>query len=97
MIVGLFIRHFKVYQGVNYISICDDYDSKFTSFIGDNGVGKSSTLEAINTFFNSRYWNVTKATKKSQAFIAPVFLIKKTDLLKKVYSFYLKTINYFAI
>lgn len=84
MIVGLFVRHFKVYQGVNYISICDDYDSKFTSFIGDNGVGKSSTLEAINTFFNSGYWNVTKTTKKSQAFIAPVFLIKKTDLLKKV-------------
>ncbi len=26
MIVGLFIRHFKVYQGVNYISICDDYE-----------------------------------------------------------------------
>lgn len=84
MIVGLFIRHFKVYQGVNYIPICDDYENKFTSFIGDNGVGKSSTLEAANTFFNNGYWNVTKVTKKSQAFIAPVFLIKKTDLLRKV-------------
>ncbi|WP_455810617.1 ATP-dependent nuclease [Clostridium butyricum] len=84
MIIGLFIRHYKVYQGVNYIPICDDYDNKFTSFIGDNGVGKSSTLEALNTYFNNGYWNITKATKKSQAFIAPVFLIKKTDLLKKI-------------
>lgn len=84
MIVGLFIRHYKVYQGVNYIPICNDYDSKFTSFIGDNGVGKSSTLEALNTYFNNGYWNITKSTKKSQAFIAPVFLIKKTDLLKKM-------------
>jgi len=86
MIIGLFIRHYKVYQGVNYIPICDDYDNKFTSFIGDNGVGKSSTLEALNTYFNNGYWNITKSTKKSQAFIAPVFLIKKTDLLKKICS-----------
>ncbi|ACO87251.1 AAA family ATPase [Clostridium botulinum] len=84
MIIGLFIRHYKVYQGVNYIPICDEYDNKFTSFIGDNGVGKSSTLEALNTYFNNGYWNITKGTKKSQAFIAPVFLIKKTDLLKKI-------------
>lgn len=84
MIIGLFIRHYKVYQGVNYIPICDDYNNKFTSFIGDNGVGKSSTLEALNTYFNNGYWNITKGTKKSQAFIAPVFLIKKTELLKKI-------------
>lgn len=84
MVVGLFIRHYKVYQGVKYIPICDEYNMKFTSFIGDNGAGKSSTLEALNTFFNNGYWNVTKGTKKSQAFIAPVFLIKKDSLLNKI-------------
>ena len=84
MVIGLFVRHYKVYQGVNYIPICDDYNTKFTSFIGDNGVGKSSTLEALNTFFNNGYWNVTKNTKKSQAFIAPVFFIKKDRLINKI-------------
>ncbi|WP_190283373.1 AAA family ATPase [Cellulosilyticum sp. WCF-2] len=84
MVIGLFVRHYKVYQGVNYIPICEDYDAKYTSFIGDNGVGKSSTLEALNTFFNNGYWNITKNVKKAEAFVSPIFLIEKDRLKKKV-------------
>jgi hypothetical protein len=80
MIVGLFVRHYKIYQGLYFIPICNDYNNKYSVFIGDNGVGKSSVLEALNTFFNNEYWNKNKSGKKDEAFIAPIFLLKKDDL-----------------
>ncbi len=51
MIVGLLCRHYKIYQGLNFIPICNDYENPFTLFIGNNAVGKSSVLEGLNTFF----------------------------------------------
>lgn len=81
MIVGLLLRHYKVYQGMKFIPICNEYNHKFSMFIGDNGVGKSSVLEALNAFFNGIEWNITKGAKKDQAFIAPVFLIKRKDIV----------------
>lgn len=50
MIVGLLCRHYKIYQGLNFIPICNDYENPFTLFIGNNAVGKSSVLESLNTF-----------------------------------------------
>lgn len=38
-------------------------------------------LEALNAFFNGIEWNITKGAKKDQAFIAPVFLIKRKDIV----------------
>lgn len=80
MIVGLLCRHFKIYQGLNFIPICNDYDNAFSLFIGNNAVGKSSVLESLNTFFNNSGWNITKGSKKDEAFVAPIFLIKKSDV-----------------
>lgn len=79
MIVGLLCRHYKIYQGLNFIPICNDYDNAFSLFIGNNAVGKSSVLESLNTFFNNSNWNVTKNSKKDEAFITPVFLMKKEE------------------
>ena len=55
---------------MKFIPICNDYKHKFSMFIGDNGVGKSSVLEALNAFFNGTEWNITKNAKKDQVFIA---------------------------
>ena len=63
MIVGLFLRYFKTYQGINYIPLSDE--DRFCGVLGDNGVGKSSILEALDVFFNDKAWNFNLATKKS--------------------------------
>lgn len=86
MILGLFLRHYKIYQGVNFIPICNDYSNKYSVFIGNNGVGKSSVLEALDTFFNNAYWNKYKGGKSDEAFIAPVFLIEKEKVKEKFYN-----------
>lgn len=77
MIVGLTVRHYKSYNNVNYIPIVNHRVSKMSVFVGNNGVGKSSILEALDTFFNNGYWNKTKNEKQDQTFICPVFLFKK--------------------
>lgn len=82
MIAGLFLRNYKVYQNLYFIPICNDYNNRYSVFIGNNGVGKSSILEALNTFFNNTYWNLSKNSKKDRAFIAPVFLIEKESFNK---------------
>ncbi|KOP31161.1 hypothetical protein ADM98_01765 [Exiguobacterium sp. BMC-KP] len=79
MIAGLLCRHYKIYQGLNFIPLCNDHQSPLSIFIGNNAVGKSSVLESINTFFNNSHWNRTKNTKSAEAFIAPIFLLKKSD------------------
>jgi len=83
MIVGLFLRYFKTYQGINYIPITDE--DNFTGLVGENGIGKSSILESLDCFFNDKTWNFNTVTKRSgksttKPEIVPVFLIKKTDL-----------------
>jgi predicted ATPase len=80
MITALFLRHYKVYKGLSFVPICNSIDNKFTMFIGNNGVGKSSVLEALNTFFNMGTWNITKDVKTNEAFIAPLFLINKNEV-----------------
>lgn len=97
MIVGLFLRHYKIFNGVKFIPLCKNEDELFTMIIGNNGVGKSSILEALNTFFNDSYWNITKGSKKDEAFIAPVFLIKKDkiNLDSKIKRLYERISDYF--
>ena len=89
MIIGAFLRNFKTYKGINYIPITDE--DQFCGLVGNNGVGKSSVLESLDTFFNSRPWNFNTVTKKSgksstKPQIVPVFLVKKSmftgDVLK---------------
>lgn len=82
MIVSLFLRNYKVYQNINYISISNS--EKFCTLLGDNGVGKSSVLEALDSFFNGKAWNLNIIVRQRglatrTPYIAPVVLIKKED------------------
>ncbi len=99
MIVGLIVRSFKIYSAWTFVPIsCGDY---FTAFIGDNGVGKSSVLEALDFYFNKhiQQWNYNHTSikgglHKSPPEICPIFIFKKKDInhRSKVYE-YLKNIN----
>lgn len=84
MIIGLIKRHYKIYNNINFIPISSSLDNSLSLFIGNNGVGKSSILESINTFFNNGYWNRSKNEKQDQTFICPVFLIKKSEFISKL-------------
>ena len=89
MIISLFLRHFKIYKGITYIPISEGCG--FSSLIGENGVGKSSILEALDFSINKKNntdWPVNNEAKSDGGlsgtnipFISPVFLIKK-DFLK---------------
>lgn len=56
MLVGLFVRGIKVYSNINFIpflALDSDYpviEHNFISYIGANGSGKSSILEALDCF-----------------------------------------------
>lgn len=80
MIIGLFLRHYKVYKGAKYIPFGLKGIENFNLFIGNNGAGKSSILEALDTFFNGRHFTVNNGEKNDECFVAPLFLIKKDDI-----------------
>jgi len=79
MLVGCLVRHFKVYENIVFAPITLGVDGNLSVFTGNNGVGKSSILEAIDHFFHQGKWTVNNNAKKSEAYIAPLFLIKKED------------------
>lgn len=81
MIIGIFLRYYKTYQGINYIPITDE--DKFCGLVGNNGIGKSSVLESLDTFFNAKPWNFNTVTKKSgksstKPQIVPIFLLERS-------------------
>lgn len=82
MIIGLLIRNFKTYQAINYIKLSNG--KHFSALVGENGAGKSSVLEALNSFFNGVDWNfhhsLSKGFSEREPFICPIFLIKKDVL-----------------
>ncbi|WP_431481922.1 AAA family ATPase [Pseudomonas thivervalensis] len=83
MIVGLFIRNYKIYQNINYIPLSKG--KLFSAIVGENGAGKSSILEALNSYFNNSEWNcnhiiVTSGFDTREPFICPVFLFEKSRL-----------------
>jgi predicted ATP-dependent endonuclease of OLD family len=89
MIVSIFLRHFKVYKGINYLPISEGVG--FSSIIGENGCGKSSILEALDFCFNKKGasdWPINNEAKSDGIsgdnfpFIVPVFLIHKDKLRK---------------
>ena len=88
MIVGLFLRHIKAYKGISYIPLGHQYN--FISYIGENGIGKSSILEALNSFFNNKVYSINKSalndgiyTVGNEPFFTPIFLIEKTKITRK--------------
>jgi predicted ATP-dependent endonuclease of OLD family len=87
MIVGLFLKHIKAYKGINFVPIGTEY--KFVSYVGENGAGKSSILEALDSFFNNKSYPLNKSALSdginsagNEPFIAPIFLIKKDKVTK---------------
>jgi len=83
MILGIFQRHYKIYSGASFFSFHSKNPESLTTFIGNNGCGKSSILEALDTFFNNRPFNINIKEKKSEAFVAPLFLLSE-QLFKKL-------------
>lgn len=98
MLVGLFVRGIKVYQNINFIPFLVLNDGhpiakhNFISYIGANGSGKSSILEALDSFFNRKddiekkdykiNKNITSSSYSNDRnpFIVPIFLIKKSKI-----------------
>ncbi|WP_162231519.1 AAA family ATPase [Pseudomonas veronii] len=82
MIVGLLLRNYKTYQNINYIPLSNG--SMFSAIVGENGSGKSSVLEALDSFFNAAEWNLnhslTKGYPEREPYICPIFLIKKGSI-----------------
>ncbi len=63
MITSIFLRHFKIYKGITFIPISEGVG--FSSLIGENGVGKSSVLEAIDCVLNQKNnnWPINNEAK----------------------------------
>jgi ABC-type Mn2+/Zn2+ transport system ATPase subunit len=78
MVAGILLRHFKTYGNLHFIPVLDTPDNRFSLYIGQNGVGKSSILEALNSFFNNGKWNKFKGGKRDECFVAPILLIEKS-------------------
>lgn len=93
MIISVFLRHFKVYKGINYIPLSEGVG--FSSIIGENGCGKSSILEALEFCLNKKGaadWPINNEAKSDGIsgdnfpYIVPVFLIHKDKLKKETKS-----------
>lgn len=80
MIAGLFLRHYKIYKGATYIPFGLKRLENLNLFIGHNGAGKSSILEALDTFFNGKQFIIHNTEKRTEAFAAPLFLFSEMDL-----------------
>lgn len=87
MIFSLFLRNYKTYRGWNFIPVSNG--EHFSAFVGENGVGKSSILEALDVYFNSPNsdWNYNHSVAKSgfsstEPTICPIFIVPKSYINK---------------
>lgn len=86
MVIGLFLRAYKNYNGLNYVHLSSNPKSKFTVYSGINGAGKSAILEVLDYYFNTeRDWNLLKNGKRNEALIAPIFLLEKSKYKQKIF------------
>jgi predicted ATP-dependent endonuclease of OLD family len=92
MIIGLQVRHFKAYKNIKYIPI--GHEHNFVAYSGENGAGKSSILEALDTFINNKTWLLTKNTNASDSYICPLFLIPR-DKAPRLTSYFEIISDYF--
>ncbi|PAJ73530.1 hypothetical protein CJF42_15495 [Pseudoalteromonas sp. NBT06-2] len=88
MIIGLYLRHVKAYKGICFIPVGLKYN--FTTYAGENGVGKSTILEAFNSYFNGAKYPINQSalndgikTVGNEPFIAPIFLIEKSKVSRQ--------------
>lgn len=76
MVTGIAVRNFKTYKGINYIPISNG--AKYSGLIGQNGIGKSSVLEALDSFFNDKEWNKNiDANKSDESYVMPFFVLEE--------------------
>lgn len=94
MVVAVLLRNVKNYANINFIPICNS-KYKYSIFVGNNGVGKSAILEALDVFFNDQEWNPTIDQKKTESFICPIVLIDKESVDPKKKRKYEVVSNYF--
>lgn len=97
MIIGAVLRNFKTYSGINYIPIT--HGQNFCGLVGNNGIGKSSVLEALDSYFNGKNWNYNIVTKKSgftttRPHIVPIFLVHKDTISNEQIELATKLSNY---
>ena len=93
MIIGLALRHYKVYKNKKFIPIGSEHN--FVAYCGENGVGKSSILEALDTFLNKKEWFVTKGSEKANSYICHMFLIPKSKVVNKQKNDFESVSNFF--
>ncbi|MBR7949156.1 AAA family ATPase [Microvirga sp. STR05] len=79
MLAGVILRNFKTYSGVNYVPLSNG--EKFCGLVGNNGIGKSSVLEALDSFFNNSAWNFNVIVRRSgfvttRPHVVPLYLVK---------------------
>lgn len=94
MLIGVFLRNLKTYTGINYIPLTNGHS--FCGLVGNNGIGKSSVLEAFDSLFNDKTWNYNVVVKKSglsttRPHIVPVYFLpfsqvseENVEILKKI-------------
>lgn len=79
MLIGTYLKNFKCYQGTQFVP-CFSSSSNLIGYLGDNGVGKSAVLEALDAYFSKNpHWNRNKESKKGaqDCFVAPVFMVDR--------------------
>ncbi|EFO4065577.1 hypothetical protein DK790_27695, partial [Escherichia coli] len=83
MIIGVILRNFKNFRNQHYIPIAMNNNSSW--LIGENGVGKSSILQALDVVLNRTDINRLDINNDARSlgfetrepFIVPIFLIRK--------------------
>ena len=97
MLIGVFLRNFKTYTGINYVPLTNGHS--FCGLVGNNGIGKSSVLEAFDSLFNDKSWNFNVVVKKSglsatKPHIVPVYLLSVSQVSKENVELFQKISDY---
>lgn len=77
MLLAAILRNYKCYKNINYISFFREKEQNLNVIIGDNGVGKSTILEALDSFFNDNHWIINSESSDKDASVGIVVLIEK--------------------
>ena len=78
MILGAILRNYKCYNGIHYIPFYKEKEQNLNVIIGNNGVGKSTILEALDSLFNEgTTWIVNAESSNHDSSVGAVFLFEK--------------------
>lgn len=91
MIAGVILRNFKNFKNQHYIPLT--LNDKYSWLIGENGVGKSSILQALDVVLNRTDINRLDINNDARSqgfdtrepFIVPIYLIRKSRLRNNTY------------